>query len=62
MYECVSLTWHPFGVALAIGSAEGYLIVVNAETGALITTLRVCGSPLTCIAYNPGKNGFFEEI
>ncbi|KAI5709816.1 hypothetical protein M8J75_003490 [Diaphorina citri] len=43
MYECVSLTWHPFGVALAIGSAEGYLIVVNAETGALITTLRVSG-------------------
>ncbi|XP_046389885.1 echinoderm microtubule-associated protein-like CG42247 [Ischnura elegans] len=53
LYECVSLAFHPFGVALAAGSAEGHLVILNAETGSHMATLRVCGSPLTCISYNP---------
>ncbi|KAK7574062.1 hypothetical protein V9T40_011253 [Parthenolecanium corni] len=53
MYECVSLCFHPFGVALAVGSTEGYLVILNAETGAIVTTVRVCGSPLNCVGYNP---------
>lgn len=56
MYECVSLCFHPFGVALAVGSTEGYLVILNAETGAIVTTVRVCGSPLNCVGYNPGSN------
>ncbi|CAG2068989.1 unnamed protein product, partial [Timema podura] len=52
-YECVSLTFHPFGVALAAGSTEGHLVVLNAESGAPAATIRVCGSPLSCIGYNP---------
>ncbi|KAK6619902.1 hypothetical protein RUM44_006302 [Polyplax serrata] len=52
-YECVSLSFHPFGSILATGSTEGHLIILNAENGALITTIRVCGSPLSCLSYNP---------
>jgi WD40 repeat protein len=51
-YECISLSFHPFGSALAAGSSEGHLIVVNAETGSTMLTLRVCGSPLNCLEYN----------
>lgn len=53
-YECISLTFHPFGSALAVGCTEGHLLVLNAENGATMITLRVCGSPLNCISYNQG--------
>lgn len=54
-YECVSLSFHPFGFALAAGSTEGHLVVLNAESGAPVATIRVCGSPLSCVSYNPCK-------
>lgn len=47
------MSFHPFGVALAAGSTEGHLVILNSETGAAVTTVRVCGSPLTCLGYNP---------
>lgn len=53
-YECVSLAFHPFGSALAAGSTEGHLLVLNAENGAIMLTLRVCGSPLNCLGFNQG--------
>ncbi|KAI4460973.1 wd-40 repeat protein [Holotrichia oblita] len=53
-YECISLCFHPFGIALAAGSTEGHLIILNAESGAVGATVRVCGSPLNCVGYNPG--------
>ncbi|KAK9717160.1 HELP motif [Popillia japonica] len=52
-YECISLCFHPFGIALAAGSTEGHLIILNAESGAVGATVRVCGSPLNCVGYNP---------
>lgn len=52
-YEVVSLSFHPFGMALAVGSTEGHLIVLNAETSATVASVRVCGSPLSCLSYNP---------
>lgn len=54
-YECISLCFHPFGIALAAGSTEGHLIILNAESGAVGATVRVCGSPLNCVGYNPGE-------
>jgi hypothetical protein len=55
---------------LAAGSSEGHLIVVNAETGSTMLTLRVCGSPLNCLEYNQigdmvaigSQNGIFLAI
>ncbi|KAH1003387.1 hypothetical protein HUJ05_011311 [Dendroctonus ponderosae] len=52
-YECIALTFHPFGVALAAGSSEGHLLILNAETGQIVNTIRVCGSPLNCVGFNP---------
>lgn len=55
-YECVSLAFHPLGAALAAGSSEGHLVVLAAETGAAAATVRVCGSPLSCVGYSPSKS------
>ncbi|XP_056634123.1 echinoderm microtubule-associated protein-like CG42247 isoform X1 [Diorhabda sublineata] len=52
-FECISLCFHPFGVALAVGSTEGHLMIMNSETGVVVNTVRVCGSPLNCVGYNP---------
>nr|XP_023030237.1 echinoderm microtubule-associated protein-like CG42247 [Leptinotarsa decemlineata] len=52
-FECISLSFHPFGVALAVGSTEGHLIIINSETGVVVNTIRVCGSPLNCVGFNP---------
>lgn len=54
-YECISLSFHPFGIVLAAGSTEGHLVILNAETGTVVTTVRVCGSPLNCVGYNPSE-------
>lgn len=54
-YECISLAFHPFGAALAAGSTEGHLIVLNADNGAVMLTLRICGSPLNCLGFNQGS-------
>lgn len=54
-FECICIAFHPFGVALAAGSSEGHLLVLAADTGAAVATLRVCGSPISCIGYNPSK-------
>ncbi|EAT35090.1 AAEL012717-PA [Aedes aegypti] len=51
-YEIISLAFHPYGAALAAGSSEGHLIVINAENGATMLTIRVCGSPLNCVEFN----------
>ncbi|XP_014242237.2 echinoderm microtubule-associated protein-like CG42247 isoform X2 [Cimex lectularius] len=52
-HECISISFHPFGVALAAGSTDGHLVVLNAEAGNIVATVRVCGSPLNCLGYNP---------
>ncbi|XP_060529282.1 echinoderm microtubule-associated protein-like CG42247 isoform X2 [Cylas formicarius] len=52
-FECISLSFHPFGVALATGSTEGHLIIINSESGTIVNTIRVCGSPLNCVGFNP---------
>lgn len=30
-------------------------MVLNADAGAHVATIRVCGSPLNCLQYNSGK-------
>ena len=64
-FECISLSFHPFGYALAIGTTEGHLLIMNTETGANSTTIRICGSPLNALGYNPGiliKNFNFKHL
>ncbi|RZF34307.1 hypothetical protein LSTR_LSTR011808 [Laodelphax striatellus] len=52
-YECTSLAFHPFGVVLSVGTADGHLIVLNSESGAMVATVRVCGSILSCQNFAP---------
>ncbi|XP_068236038.1 echinoderm microtubule-associated protein-like CG42247 [Palaemon carinicauda] len=51
--ECVSVAVHPMGTRIAAGTIDGHLIVLNGQSGQHVTTVRVCGSPLSCLSYNP---------
>lgn len=61
-YECIALSFHPYGAALAVGTTTGNLLVLNAENGEIMTTVRVCASPLNCIDFNQGKWYIVELI
>ena len=50
--ECVCVAYHPSGVAIAAGTLDGHAVILNAENGSHITTLRVCGAPINALAYN----------
>lgn len=54
-YECISLAFHPYGSALAVGTTAGHLLVLNSESGEINTTVRVCAAPLNCIGFNQGE-------
>lgn len=56
------MAFHPFGVALATGSTDGHLVIFNTETGSSVVTVRVCGSPLNCVAYNPCKFIDYDNV
>lgn len=51
----MSVTIHPYSSVVATGTIDGYLIVLNALTGVHVVTIRVCGSPISCLAYNLSK-------
>ena len=50
--ECVCVAYHPSGIAIAAGTLDGHAVILNAENGSHITTLRVCGAPINALAYN----------
>ncbi|QQP40499.1 echinoderm microtubule-associated protein-like CG42247, partial [Caligus rogercresseyi] len=51
--ECTSIDYFPGGSVVAAGTADGHLIILNAENGAHVTTIRVCSSPINALTYNP---------
>lgn len=53
--ECVSVTVHPSGSVVAVGTIDGHLVVVRADSGKHVATVRVCGSPLSCLAYHKSE-------
>ncbi|XP_040580643.1 echinoderm microtubule-associated protein-like CG42247 [Lepeophtheirus salmonis] len=64
--ECCSIDYFPGGSVVAVGTADGHIIILNAENGAHVTTIRVCASPINALTYNPrgeslacvSQNGF----
>ena len=50
--ECVCVAYHPSGSAVAAGTLDGHAVILNAESGAHITTISVCGAPINALAYN----------
>ena len=53
--ECLAVGYHPQGGVLAVGTADGHLVIVNEESGAHVTTIRVCGSAVNAVKYNLGR-------
>jgi WD40 repeat protein len=56
----VSICFHPDAVVLAVGTSDGHLLVLNAESGNPVSRFRVCGSSLNCVAYSPSKITCFK--
>lgn len=54
-FECISLAFHPFGSALAVGTTSGNLLVLSVESGEILATVRACAAPLNCLAFNQGN-------
>ena len=50
--ECVCIAYHPSGLTVAVGTLDGHLIILNAETGSHVTTARVCGAPVNALEFN----------
>ena len=50
--EAVSAAYHPSTATVGVGTLDGHVVVLNAETGAHVTTVRVCGAAVNALAYN----------
>ena len=50
--ECRSAAYHPSGAVVVIGTGDGHILALNNTNGNHITTIRVCGSPLTAVPFN----------
>ena len=50
--EAVSAAYHPSASTVGVGTLDGHVVVLNGETGAHMTTVRVCGAPINAMAYN----------
>ena len=61
--EAVSAAYHPSASTVGVGTLDGHVVVLNGETGAHMTTVRVCGAPINAMAYNKvsGNNIFFLQ-
>lgn len=55
--ELISVAYHPSASVAAAASLDGHVVVLNAETGVHVTTLRVCSAPLNELKFN--RSGTF---
>ena len=55
--ELISAAYHPSANTVIAGSLDGFAVVLNAETGHHITTVRICAAPLNALKFNrPGSH------
>ena len=50
--ELISAAYHPSANTVVAGSLDGYVVVLNGETGVHVTTVRVCAAPLNDLKFN----------
>lgn len=50
--ECVSASYHPSASWVAVGTLDGHVVVLNAETGGHVATTKVCGAPINDLEFN----------
>ena len=49
---CLSCCHHPGGGVVAVGTADGHMIIVTEDSGTHVTTVRMCGAGIAGIKYN----------
>lgn len=49
--ECLSVCYHPQGTVVVVGTADGNMLVLKTESGDLVSTTRLCGSPITAVKF-----------
>jgi len=54
--QLISIIVHPLGHALAAGSVNGIIYVLETSTGALVAQLPICKIAIVCLAYSPDGN------
>ena len=54
----VSAAYHPSANTVVAGSLDGFAVVLNAETGVHITTVRICSAPLNDLKFNRSGSQF----
>ena len=50
--EVRSASFHPSGAVVVIGTEDGHLLALDSDNGNHVTTVRVCGSPITAVPFN----------
>ena len=53
-----SAAYHPSANTVVVGSLDGFAVVLNAETGVHITTVRICSAPLNDLKFNRSGSQF----
>ena len=54
----ISAAYHPSANTVVVGSLDGFAVVLNAETGVHITTVRICSAPLNDLKFNRSGSQF----
>ena len=57
-FNHVSAAYHPSANTVVAGSLDGFAVVLNAETGVHITTVRICSAPLNDLKFNRSGSQF----
>ena len=50
--EPASICYHPKGSVVAVGTTDGHMIAISADSGAHVTTIRVCGAAISAVKFN----------
>ena len=50
---CSSVTYHPSGNVVAVGTDDGHLIVLEGESGTHVTTIKIAGAAINAVAFSP---------
>ena len=50
--EPASICYHPKGSVVAVGTSDGHMVIISADNGVHVTTMRVCGAAISSIKFN----------
>ena len=50
--ELISAAYHPSSNTVVAGTLDGFAVVLNAESGVHVSTVRICSAPLNELKFN----------